>query len=140
MRFPSEKKLKAVRIKLSKLEPSRLLPKDASKSDYVKYKMCEKFVVYLMEHKITQRQLARKLRVDPSRINEIVKYRIDLYTVDKLMDLAEKLGLDFEVTLSEGKNRKSPSGKKDATEQAIKILRQSAGKSKWTGFKRFGEE
>lgn len=24
----------------------------------------------------------KKLKVDPSRVNEIVKYRIDLYTVD----------------------------------------------------------
>ncbi len=44
---------------------------------------------------MSQVQLARKLKVDLSRINEIVKYRIDLYTVDKLMDLAEKLHFDF---------------------------------------------
>ena len=46
---------------------------------------------------MSQVQLAKKLKVDPSRINEIVKYRIDLYTVDKLMDLAERLQLDFDV-------------------------------------------
>jgi hypothetical protein len=33
-------------------------------------------------------------------INEIVKYRIDLYTVDKLMDLAERLHLDFDVEVA----------------------------------------
>ena len=49
---------------------------------------------------MSQVQLARKLKVDPSRINEIVKYRIDLYTVDKLMDLAEKLHLDFEIEVA----------------------------------------
>jgi predicted XRE-type DNA-binding protein len=53
-----------------------------------------------MEHKISQVQLAKKLKVDPSRINEIVKYRIDLYTVDKLMNLAERLNLDFEVEVA----------------------------------------
>jgi predicted XRE-type DNA-binding protein len=47
-----------------------------------------------------QAQLAKKLKVDPSRINEIVKYRIDLYTVDKLMDLAERLDLDFQVEVA----------------------------------------
>jgi predicted XRE-type DNA-binding protein len=51
-------------------------------------------------HLISQVQPAKKLRVDPSRINEIVKYRIDLYTVDKLMDLAERLDLDFDVKVA----------------------------------------
>jgi hypothetical protein len=69
MSFPTEKELKTIRSKLKKAEPSRLLPKNASKAD-------------------------------PSRINEIVKYRIDLYTVDKLMDLAERLHLDFDVKVA----------------------------------------
>jgi predicted XRE-type DNA-binding protein len=100
MGFPSEKELKQVRAKLAKVEPSRLLPKNANKADMVKYKLCEKFVLYLSENKISQVRLAKKLKVDPSRINEIVKYRIDLYTVDKLMELAERLHLDFDVNVA----------------------------------------
>lgn len=100
MGFPSEKELKSIRKKLEKIEPSRLLPKNASKADQIKYKLCEKFVVYLMEHDMTQVQLAKKLKVDPSRINEIVKYKIDLYTVDKLMELAERLHLKFDVKVA----------------------------------------
>jgi predicted XRE-type DNA-binding protein len=100
MGFPSEKELRTIRAKLERAEPSRLLPKNASKADRLKYKLCEKFVIYLSRHKITQAQLAKKLKVDPSRINEIVKYRIDLYTVDKLMDLAERLDLDFDVRVA----------------------------------------
>lgn len=100
MGFPSEKELKTIRAKLAKAEPSRLLPKHATKADQVKYKLCEKFVIYLTEHNMSQVQLAKKLKIDPSRINEIVKYRIDLYTVDKLMDLAEKLDLDFDVNVA----------------------------------------
>lgn len=100
MGFPSSKELKSIRSKLEKAEPSRMLPKNASKADKIKYKLCEKFVSYLLEHKMTQVQLAKKLKVDPSRVNEIVKYRIDLYTVDKLMELAERLHLDFEVEVA----------------------------------------
>ncbi len=100
MGFPSERELTVIRKKLEKAEPSRLLPKNASKADLVKYKLCEKFVIYLTKKNLTQVQLAKKLKVDPSRINEIVKYRIDLYTVDKLMALAEKLDLDFEVRVA----------------------------------------
>lgn len=100
MGFPSEKELSKMRKKLEKVEPSRMLPKNASKADQVKFKLCEKFVVYLQEHDMTQVQLAKKLKIDPSRINEIVKYRIDLFTADKLMDLAEKLPLDFDVEVA----------------------------------------
>jgi predicted XRE-type DNA-binding protein len=100
MGFPSEKELKSIRLKLEKAEPSRLLPKNASKADRLKYELCEKFVIYLSDHKMTQVQLAKKLKIDPSRINEIVKYRIDLFTIDKLMDLAEQLGLEFEVKVA----------------------------------------
>lgn len=100
MGFPTAKELKSIRSKLEKAEPSRMLPKNASKADQIKYKLCEKFVIYLLEHKMTQAQLARKLKIDPSRINEIVKYRIDLYTVDKLMDLAERLSIEFEIEVA----------------------------------------
>ena len=100
MSFPSQNELKTIRSKLSKVEPSRLLPKNASKADLVKYKLCEKFVMYLIDHKNSQVQLAKKLKVDPSRINEIVKYRIDLYTIDKLMELAEKLHINFDVEVA----------------------------------------
>lgn len=100
MGFPSEKELKTIRKKLEKAEPSRTLPRNASKADLVKYKLCEKFVEYLLDNKVSQAQLAKKLKVDPSRINEIVKYRIDLYTVDKLIDLAERLHLDFVVEVA----------------------------------------
>ena len=74
-----------------------MLPKNASKADQIKYRLCEKFVEYILEHNITQLQLPKKLKVDPSRINEIVKYRIDLYTIDKLMGLAERPKIHFEV-------------------------------------------
>ena len=59
MGFPNEKELKKIRAKLAKAEPSRTLPQKASKADQLKYKLCEKFVIYLMEHELSQAQLAR---------------------------------------------------------------------------------
>jgi predicted XRE-type DNA-binding protein len=100
MGFRSQKELKSIRAKLAKVEPARMLPKNASQADRIKYKICKKFVIYLMENEMSQVQLAKKMKIDPSRINEIVKYRIDLYTVDKLLDLAEKLHLDLHVEVA----------------------------------------
>ena len=56
--------------------------------------------MYVTVNNISQVQLAKKLKVDLSRVNEIVKYRIDLYTIDKLMELAERLHLDFDVKVA----------------------------------------
>ncbi len=79
MAFPSEKDLKKIRERLEKVEPSYLLPENASKVDRLKYALCQKFVVYLLQHKISQAELARRLSMDTARLNEIVKYKIHLF-------------------------------------------------------------
>lgn len=91
MGFPDDKKLKDIRKGLKKSDPSLTLPVNATKAQIVKYKLCEKFVKYLIQHKITQAELARRLKLDTARLNEIVKYKINLFTIDKLLDLAERL-------------------------------------------------
>ena len=53
MTFPSEEKLKKIRESLDKAEPSYLLPEDATKADILKYALCQKFVVYIQENKIS---------------------------------------------------------------------------------------
>ncbi len=99
MAFPNENKLKEIRKRLSKADPSYTLPDNATKADIVKYKICEKFVNYLLEHKLSQAELARQLEMDPARLNEIIKYKIEYYTIDKLLEFAERLDprIDIDV-------------------------------------------
>ena len=77
------------------------LPENLSTSDRLKFNLCSQFVAYLIDHQLSQKQLADLLQVDPSRINEIVKYRIHLYTIDRLLAWAEKLGIQSEMTFWE---------------------------------------
>ena len=100
MGFPSKNKLKKMREKLEKVEPSRTLSKNASSVERIKYKICEKFVAYILENEISQAELARRLDMDPARLNEIVKYRLDLYTIDKLVELAERLDPNFKIEVA----------------------------------------
>jgi len=100
MGFPSEKKLKEMRSKIAKVEPSRGLPENASTVEQVKYKICEKFVRYLLDHDISQAELARKIKMDPARLNEIIKYRIDLFTIDKLLEFGEILDPKIKVDVA----------------------------------------
>jgi predicted XRE-type DNA-binding protein len=100
MTFPNEKELKKIREKREKVEPSFLLPRNASKADKLKYALCQKFVVYLLEHDISQAELARNLNMDTARLNEIVKYKIDLFTVDKLIEFAQRLDPNLEINVA----------------------------------------
>lgn len=100
MAFPNERDLKKIRERLEQVEPSYLLPKNASKVDKLKYALCQKFVVYLLENKISQAELARKLSMDTARLNEIVKYKIDLFTVDKLIEFAQRLDPNLEINVA----------------------------------------
>lgn len=100
MGFPSKEKVKKMRALLEKAEPSRTLPKSASSLDRLKYKMCERFSLYILEKKISQAELARRIGVDPSRINEIVRYKIDLFTLDKLVDYASRLDIDVRLDVA----------------------------------------
>lgn len=100
MGFPSEDKLKKMRNLLDKAEPSRMLPKNATSLERAKYKMCEYLSLYILDHKISQAELARRIGVDPSRINEIVKYKLDLFTLDKLVDYASRLELEVNLEVA----------------------------------------
>ncbi len=100
MGYPSEKEILKVRKKLEKVEPTRVLPKNASQADQLKFELCRIFVRYLLEHEITQKELAEQIEVEPARLNEIVKYRIDLFTVDRLLAYIERLEPNIKVTVS----------------------------------------
>lgn len=94
-KFPSQEQLKNMRDRLDKADPSRTLPENASTVQKIKYQICEKFISHLLEHNLSQAELARQLDMDRARLNEIVKYKIDLFTIDKLIEFAEKLDAQF---------------------------------------------
>jgi predicted XRE-type DNA-binding protein len=100
MGFPSDEELKRVREKFENLEPVRLLDKNANSVDRLKFSLCKQIVIYLRENKMTQISLAQKLAIDPARVSEIVKYKIDLFTIDRLMLIAEKLNPKLNVTVA----------------------------------------
>ncbi len=100
MSFPSKKELERVKKKLKTVEPTRVLSSSASVADQLKFALCKEFVVYLRTHKVTQLELAKELGVDPARISEIVKYKIDLFTADRLLELLEQLNPKIKVTVA----------------------------------------
>ena len=100
MKFPSNEKVKKMRGLLEKVSPSHTLPDDAGTAERVKYKICEKFAAYILDTGISQAELARQLKMDPARLNEIIKYRIELFTIDKLIEFAERLDPQFKIEVA----------------------------------------
>lgn len=98
--MPSKKELDRVRAKLENVEAVRILPDDASNVDKLKYSLCKIFVTYLRTSKTTQVDLAKMLDVDPARISEIIKYKIELFTVDRLLTLAEKFNPKLRIKIA----------------------------------------
>jgi len=91
MKFPTDKEMKRVLALLENEPGSRLLPKNASKTDILKYELCKKFVIYKNKKKILQKDLAKELGVDSSLVSKILNYYIDEFTVDRLLMLVLKI-------------------------------------------------
>jgi predicted XRE-type DNA-binding protein len=92
--FPDEVTLKRIREKLSdpKYQGGNLaLPGKASEVDRAKYQLCQLIARYQREHGLLQKDIARKLGVDESRISDILGDKIESFTLDRLIGYAEKL-------------------------------------------------
>jgi predicted XRE-type DNA-binding protein len=83
--WPSEKEWARLDKLLEKPPGSRLLPPNATAVERAKYNLCREFVIYLQEKKMTQRDLAKKLKTTEARISEIVHYHLDKVTTDRLV-------------------------------------------------------
>ena len=49
---------------------------------------------------MTQAEFARQTKMDPARLNEIVKYKIDLFTIDKLIEFAEAFDPEINIEVA----------------------------------------
>lgn len=84
-KFPPINDIKEMSKKLSKSEASATLPPHASSLEKLKYDLCKAFVRYKQIHNLSQRELAEKLAVNEAIISKIVHYKIEIFTVDRLM-------------------------------------------------------
>ena len=98
-KFPSKKELDEVRAKLDKGPASRLLSKNATSVEKIKYKICEHFVIYINTQKISQKALAEKIGVDDALMSKILHYNFDEFTVDRLLKFLNVLYPNVEIDL-----------------------------------------
>lgn len=100
MRYPTNSQIDQILNAVSDEDFVDILPEDATGVDKVKYQLCKKFVSYIQKEQISQAQLSRILQIDRSRVNWIVKYKIEHFTIDRLYELLEKLDPTVELKVS----------------------------------------
>lgn len=99
MKYPNKKQIDDLINSMSDDDFSVLIPDDATDVEKIKFELCKNFIVYLREHKMTQVELANLLAVDKSRINWIVKYRIEHFSIDYLYSLLKQLNPKIELKI-----------------------------------------
>ncbi len=96
-KFPSSKEIDSVLEQLEAAPASRTLPPNASAVDVLKFDLCEKFVLYRARKKVSQKELAARLGIDPALMSKILHYNYDEFTVDRLMRYLAELHKDVKV-------------------------------------------
>lgn len=93
VRYPDEKDIKSILDQLSsdKVIGSSVIPKNASESDKVKFKLCSKIVEYKLKQKLTQKELAEKLGLDEPETSRVLHYKIERYSIERLLGYAKIL-------------------------------------------------
>lgn len=100
MRFPSKKKIKQMNTKLKDVDGAISLPENATELEKAKYEICKKIIIYIIENRITQKDLADQLKIDPSLVSRIVNYRIDSFSLDKLVLFYEAINPNMRLKVS----------------------------------------
>lgn len=88
---PNPKELRIIdELSLSEKYSQFISPK-STLLERLKYMLCQKIVMYKYQKNLTQRDLANLLNIDEARISEVVHYKFDKFSVDKLLHLVEVL-------------------------------------------------
>ncbi len=92
--------IRKVASRIGKRKSSGLLPPDASSLDKTKYELCRRLATYMREEGLTQRELAKKLGVVESRVSEVLHYRIQKITLDRLVKYHQVLDPSFALKVA----------------------------------------
>jgi predicted XRE-type DNA-binding protein len=100
VKWPSEETLGRLDKKLSRVKGSRVVSADADPVERIKHALCEAVVRYCQDHGLSQRDLAKLLDVSESRVSEMVHYRVEKLTIDRLVKHLAKLKQTVKVQVA----------------------------------------
>lgn len=101
--FPDEKTLRRVRDKLSDVNyrgGNLALPAKATEVDRAKYQLCQLIARYQRERGLLQKEIAEKIGADEARVSDVLRGKIESFTLDRLIGYAGKLHSRLRVQIS----------------------------------------
>ena len=70
---------------------SQALPNNPTPLQKSKHELCREILIYQRKHKLTDEELAEQMELTLAETEDILHYRIDYFTLDRLMTYANKL-------------------------------------------------
>jgi predicted XRE-type DNA-binding protein len=102
--WPDEETLAHVRLVTDDLEYNgggyNFLSPSASEIERTKFKICQMILRYKVDHGLLQKDIAQKIGADESRTSEILRMRIESFTLDRLIGYAEKLHPELRIHIT----------------------------------------
>ena len=81
------------------------LPENATPLEQAKHDICQKVVSYKLDTKISTEEMAQKLQLSQAETEDILYYRIDHFTLDRLVAYATCLFKPLEVKMIVGRKK-----------------------------------
>ena len=75
------------------------LPENATPLEQAKYGICKQVVSYKLDTKTSTEEMAQKLQLSKAETEDILYYRIDYFTLDRLVSYATRLFKPLEVKM-----------------------------------------
>lgn len=87
-------------------EINRALPLNANSLQIAKYKLCKQMLVYQQENKLSDEEIAKKIKLSVAEVEDILFCEIEKFTLDRLVEYASRLlnPVRVKVILEEVKN------------------------------------
>jgi predicted XRE-type DNA-binding protein len=101
----SNTKTKSFKEYLAKIEDPNYqggswdLADNASALEKAKYELCENILAHKQDNKLTIQKLAKKINLSETETEDILHYRTNHFTLDRLMNYASKLFSSSQVAI-----------------------------------------
>ena len=73
----------------------------------IRSQLMDRIEAYIERERITQEEAAKRLGVPRSRVSELVNGKISKFTIDKLVNMAARVGLTAKLTVSQNRKRRA---------------------------------
>ena len=80
-------------------EINRSLPENPTSLQVAKYKLCKQMLIYQQEKKLSDEEIAKRIKLSVAEVEDILFCEIEKFTLDRLVDYAERLFSLTEIKL-----------------------------------------